>query len=153
VRWSRRRWPPPPAGGRSGGGRRGAERGGLVGLLFAPATGTYLWFVLFGLGQGAALSLAMLFIVQRSPDTRHAAQLSSMAQCFGYLLASVARPPWARRTTSAAAGPHPWPPAGRPGAAVAVRDHRRQDRQVAGHDLTPTATTTPTARESGLSAH
>jgi CP family cyanate transporter-like MFS transporter len=61
----------------------------LVGLLVVPLTATWLWFVLLGLGQGSALSLAMLFIVRRAPDTMHAAQLSSMAQCCGYLLASV----------------------------------------------------------------
>jgi MFS transporter, CP family, cyanate transporter len=61
----------------------------LVGLLVVPLTATSLWFVLLGLGQGSALSLAMLFIVRRAPDTLHAAQLSSMAQCCGYLLASV----------------------------------------------------------------
>ncbi|MFD7923720.1 CynX/NimT family MFS transporter [Streptomyces sp. NPDC059740] len=62
---------------------------GLVGLLLAPAAGAYAWMALLGLGQGAAISLALLFIVQRSPDTRHTAQLSSMAQCFGYVLAAA----------------------------------------------------------------
>lgn len=61
----------------------------LVGLLVAPLWATSLWFVLLGLAQGSALSLALLFIVRRAPDTRHAAQLSSMAQCCGYLLASA----------------------------------------------------------------
>ncbi|WP_234434254.1 CynX/NimT family MFS transporter [Streptomyces sp. NRRL F-5126] len=63
--------------------------GGFAGMAAAPVGGAYLWMVLLGLGQGAAISLAMLFIVDRSPDTRHAAQLSSMAQCFGYLLAAT----------------------------------------------------------------
>ncbi|MEW2547514.1 MFS transporter [Streptomyces sp. NPDC047002] len=63
--------------------------GGFAGMATAPVGGAYLWMVLLGLGQGAAISLAMLFIVLRSPDTRHAAQLSSMAQCFGYLLAAA----------------------------------------------------------------
>ncbi|WP_405776213.1 CynX/NimT family MFS transporter [Streptomyces sp. NBC_00859] len=62
---------------------------GFAGLVAAPVSGAYLWMALLGLGQGAAISLAMLFIVERAPDGRHAAQLSSMAQCFGYLLASV----------------------------------------------------------------
>ncbi|WP_329586430.1 MFS transporter [Kitasatospora sp. NBC_01250] len=61
---------------------------GFVGLLTAPAGGAYLWMVLLGLGQGVSISLALLFIVQRSPDIRHTAQLSSMAQCFGYILAA-----------------------------------------------------------------
>ncbi|MFJ9416140.1 CynX/NimT family MFS transporter [Streptomyces sp. NPDC101227] len=62
---------------------------GLVGMLLAPAGGAYVWMTLLGLGQGAAISLALLFIVQRAPDARHAAQLSSMAQCFGYILAAT----------------------------------------------------------------
>ncbi|MFH8678700.1 CynX/NimT family MFS transporter [Streptomyces lydicus] len=61
----------------------------LTGVLLAPAEGAYLWMVLLGLGQGAAISLALLFIVQRAPDARHTAQLSSMAQCFGYVLAAT----------------------------------------------------------------
>lgn len=62
---------------------------GFLGLLAAPARGAYLWMVLLGLGQGVAISLALLFIVQRSPDLRHTAQLSSMAQCVGYTLAAT----------------------------------------------------------------
>jgi CP family cyanate transporter-like MFS transporter len=63
--------------------------GGFVGLALAPVSGAYLWIVLLGLGQSAAFSLALLFIVLRAPDGRHAAQLSSMAQSCGYLLAAV----------------------------------------------------------------
>ncbi|AZM56944.1 MFS transporter [Streptomyces sp. WAC 01529] len=62
---------------------------GFGGLLAAPVGGAYLWMTLLGLGQGAAISLALLFIVQRAPDARHAAQLSSMSQCFGYILAAT----------------------------------------------------------------
>ncbi|MFI6348048.1 CynX/NimT family MFS transporter [Streptomyces sp. NPDC050560] len=61
---------------------------GITGLLAAPTGATYVWMTLLGFGQGGAISLAMLFIVQRAPDTRHVAQLSSMAQCFGYILAA-----------------------------------------------------------------
>ncbi|MEW2529601.1 MFS transporter [Streptomyces sp. NPDC047071] len=62
---------------------------GYAGLLAAPVGGAYVWMSLLGLGQGAAISLALLFIVQRAPDARHVAQLSSMAQCFGYVLAAT----------------------------------------------------------------
>ncbi|MFE5742059.1 CynX/NimT family MFS transporter [Streptomyces celluloflavus] len=62
---------------------------GFAGMLVAPVGGAYVWMTLLGLGQGAAISLALLFIVQRAPDTRHTAQLSSMAQCFGYILAAT----------------------------------------------------------------
>ena len=61
----------------------------LAGLLFAPVGGAYLWVGLLGIATGSAISLALLFIVQRAPDTRHAAQLSSMAQSYGYLLAAT----------------------------------------------------------------
>jgi CP family cyanate transporter-like MFS transporter len=63
--------------------------GGLVGLVVAPAAGAYLWVVLLGFAQTAAFSLAVLFIVLRSPDGRHAAQLSGIAQSAGYLLAAL----------------------------------------------------------------
>jgi CP family cyanate transporter-like MFS transporter len=63
--------------------------GGLTGLLLASSAAPYLWAILLGFGQTAAFALAVLFIVLRSPDGRHAAQLSSMAQCAGYLLAAV----------------------------------------------------------------
>ncbi|MFH8793381.1 CynX/NimT family MFS transporter [Streptomyces sp. NPDC017941] len=59
------------------------------GLLIAPVGGACPWMSLLGLGQGAAISLALLFIVQRAPDARHVAQLSGMAQCFGYVLAAT----------------------------------------------------------------
>ncbi|MFG2840926.1 CynX/NimT family MFS transporter [Streptomyces zaomyceticus] len=62
---------------------------GLIGLLVAPVAGAYLWMVLLGLGQGVAISLALLFILHRAPDARHTAQLSGMAQCLGYTLAAT----------------------------------------------------------------
>lgn len=48
-----------------------------------------LWCVLLGLAQGAYLSLALLFFILRTPDTRTAAALSGMAQSIGYLLAAT----------------------------------------------------------------
>lgn len=62
---------------------------GILGLLIAPGSGALLWAVLLGLGQGAALSLAMLMIVMRAPDDDTAARLSSMAQGVGYLVAAL----------------------------------------------------------------
>ncbi|WP_220040011.1 CynX/NimT family MFS transporter [Nonomuraea aridisoli] len=62
---------------------------GFAGVLTAPETATYLWMALLGLGQGAMLSLSVLFFVLRAPDARHTAQLSSMSQCAGYILGSV----------------------------------------------------------------
>jgi CP family cyanate transporter-like MFS transporter len=62
---------------------------GFSGVLVSPTAGAYAWMALLGIGTGMAISLALLFIVQRAPDIRHAAQLSSMAQCFGYILAGI----------------------------------------------------------------
>ncbi|MDP4332814.1 MFS transporter [Curtobacterium sp. A7_M15] len=62
---------------------------GFVGLLVAPAAGAWLWMTLFGLGQGGAISLSLSYIVWRSPDARHTAHLSTMAQGTGYLLAGL----------------------------------------------------------------
>ncbi|NUU25558.1 MAG: MFS transporter, partial [Streptomycetaceae bacterium] len=46
------------------------------------------WAVLLGVGQGAAVALALTMIVMRSPDSHAAAQLSGMAQAVGYVLAA-----------------------------------------------------------------
>jgi MFS transporter, CP family, cyanate transporter len=62
---------------------------GYAGLAVAPLHATYLWMTLLGLGQGASLSLSLSYIAWRSPDTRHTAHVSTMAQGFGYLLASA----------------------------------------------------------------
>ena len=62
---------------------------GLLGILLAPASTALVWVVVLGLGQGAALSLALLMIVLRAGDDHTAARLSSMAQGFGYLLAAA----------------------------------------------------------------
>lgn len=62
---------------------------GLVGLLVAPVTGTVLWVTVFGFGNGMMLSLALTFIGLRTPDSHHAAELSSMAQSVGYTLAAL----------------------------------------------------------------
>jgi CP family cyanate transporter-like MFS transporter len=62
---------------------------GLAGILLAPSSTALVWVVIMGLGQGAALSLALLMIVLRAGDDHTAARLSSMAQGFGYLLAAT----------------------------------------------------------------
>jgi CP family cyanate transporter-like MFS transporter len=63
--------------------------GGLFGCLYAPIEGLWGWAILLGLGQGATFSLALTLIVLRSRDSHVAANLSSMAQGFGYTLASM----------------------------------------------------------------
>ncbi|MPV51163.1 MFS transporter [Pseudactinotalea sp. HY160] len=61
----------------------------FAGLALAPTAAPYVWMTLLGLGQGAAISLALSYIVWRSPDAHHTGQVSTMAQGFGYLLAGL----------------------------------------------------------------
>lgn len=61
----------------------------LAAVVLWPARGSVVWMILLGLAQGAALGLAMTFIVVRSPSVDAAAQISAMAQSLGYLLASA----------------------------------------------------------------
>src|SRR5487761_527978 len=60
-----------------------------AGLAVAPVHGAYLWMTLLGLGQGASISLSLSYIAWRSRDAGQSAQVSTMAQGFGYLLASL----------------------------------------------------------------
>lgn len=63
--------------------------GALLGLLFAPLSTVWIWAVLQGIGQGGLIAAAMTNIVLRSRDPLVASHLSGMAQCVGYLLASI----------------------------------------------------------------
>lgn len=63
--------------------------GGCFGCLYAPLDGLWGWAIVLGLGQGGTFSLALTLIVLRSRDAHVAANLSSMAQGFGYTLASL----------------------------------------------------------------
>ncbi|WP_258187628.1 MFS transporter [Trinickia symbiotica] len=60
----------------------------LVGCFFAPISTTWAWALLLGVAQGSAFTLALTVIGLRSRDSHVAAQLSSMAQGIGYLIAS-----------------------------------------------------------------
>lgn len=62
---------------------------GLLGCLFAPLWSIWVWAILQGIGQGSLIAVAMTVIVLRSPDPWVAAQLSSMAQTVGYMLAAA----------------------------------------------------------------
>ncbi|WP_025994647.1 CynX/NimT family MFS transporter [Pseudomonas viridiflava] len=62
---------------------------GLFGCLYAPLEGLWGWAILLGLGQGGTFSLALALIVLRSRDSHVASNLSSMAQGFGYTIASM----------------------------------------------------------------
>jgi CP family cyanate transporter-like MFS transporter len=61
---------------------------GYAGLVLAPGSVQYVWCILIGAGQGALLALALGYITGRSPDSSHAAQLSTMAQSVGYMIAA-----------------------------------------------------------------
>lgn len=62
---------------------------GWLGVLIAPVGGAVVWSILIGLGQGTGIAVALTLIMLRAPDAEHAAELSSMAQTFGYLLAAT----------------------------------------------------------------
>jgi CP family cyanate transporter-like MFS transporter len=62
---------------------------GLAGAWFAPLGSAAAWVLLLGLGQGAALGLAIYFTMARAPDPRAAASLSGFAQSVGYLVATT----------------------------------------------------------------
>lgn len=63
--------------------------GAYAGILSSAYHLIVLWCILLGLAQGAYLSLALLFFILRTPDTRTAAALSGMAQSIGYILAAT----------------------------------------------------------------
>lgn len=62
---------------------------GLAGLLQGNALLIPVWIIVIGIATGSAFSLAMMFFTLRTRDGREAAELSGMAQSFGYLLAAV----------------------------------------------------------------
>ncbi|KAA0101840.1 MFS transporter [Mycolicibacterium sp. P1-18] len=62
--------------------------GGAVGLLVAPAAAPWVWSVLIGVGM-SAFSLALTVIALRARNAEDTAQLSGMAQGFGYLFAGL----------------------------------------------------------------
>ena len=61
---------------------------GLAGLLIAPTTMPYLWAAIIGVGLGSSFALALLLFVLRGRTAADTAQLSAMAQTFGYLMAA-----------------------------------------------------------------
>ena len=61
---------------------------GTIGLMVAPTAAPVLWSTLIGIGM-SAFSLALTVIALRARNAEDTAQLSGMAQGFGYLLAST----------------------------------------------------------------
>lgn len=64
--------------------------GAYLGLIWAPLSWQWAMAGLMGVGMGASFALALMIILQRTPDGHAAAALSSMAQTVGYLLAGLA---------------------------------------------------------------
>ena len=60
----------------------------LMGLILAPLTTVWLWAVLLGCAQGGLFALALSLIAMRSGNAQITAQLSAMAQGWGYILAA-----------------------------------------------------------------
>lgn len=65
---------------------------GLLGILIFKTDYIILWCICIGTASGLAFSLSMLFFVLRTSRTQHAAELSAMAQSFGYLIAAFGPP-------------------------------------------------------------
>lgn len=61
----------------------------FLACLMLPLSGVWLWAALLGLGQGGSISLAIMLIVLRSPDSATTAQLSGMSQGIGYIIAAA----------------------------------------------------------------
>lgn len=62
---------------------------GFAGLLQGSPALVPVWVILLGIAGGSAFSLSMMFFTLRTKDGKEAAELSGMAQSFGYLLAAV----------------------------------------------------------------
>lgn len=62
---------------------------GYGGVLLDITALTALWMIMIGLAGGAAFGLAMMFFTLRTQTPQEAANLSGMAQSFGYALAAV----------------------------------------------------------------
>ncbi len=65
---------------------------GIGGILLFRTDYILLWCILIGLASGLAFSLSMLFFVLRTRSTVQSAELSGMAQSFGYLIAACGPP-------------------------------------------------------------
>lgn len=62
---------------------------GYGGVLLDITSLTALWMIMIGLAGGAAFGLAMMFFTLRTRTPQEAANLSGMAQSFGYALAAI----------------------------------------------------------------
>ena len=61
---------------------------GICGILFGNTVLIPIWIILIGIACGCSFSLAMMFFGLRTESVDEAAEISGMAQSFGYLLAA-----------------------------------------------------------------
>jgi CP family cyanate transporter-like MFS transporter len=61
----------------------------FLGILLSPTKPAALWMIVLGLSQGAAFPLCLVFLVLRARTHAETAQLSTMMQSIGYLIAGV----------------------------------------------------------------
>jgi len=61
----------------------------IVAILYGPLAWTFTFCALLGVGMGGVFAVALTFQVIRARTHETAARLSSMAQAFGYIIASV----------------------------------------------------------------
>lgn len=62
---------------------------GFVGIFIGPIGLISFWIILIGLSSGASISLALAFFGLRARNSQQAAELSGMAQSFGYILGAL----------------------------------------------------------------
>jgi CP family cyanate transporter-like MFS transporter len=62
---------------------------GIGGILLAPASTAAVWSALLGIGLGAGQGIPGILYVRRAASHHQTAQLSSMAQSIGYLVAAA----------------------------------------------------------------
>jgi CP family cyanate transporter-like MFS transporter len=67
----------------------GATGAFIVAILYGPPGAILAFCALLGVGMGAMFSVALTFQVLRAQSTDNVARLSSMAQCVGYIIASL----------------------------------------------------------------
>nr|WP_209864333.1 MFS transporter [Paenibacillus shirakamiensis] len=65
---------------------------GYTGLLLSGSSWLALWMILIGVAGGCSFSLVIILFSLRTRTTEQAAELSGMAQSFGYLLAAAGPP-------------------------------------------------------------
>jgi CP family cyanate transporter-like MFS transporter len=67
----------------------GCVGGAIVAVLYGPLSITFAMCGVLGLALGAVFAVALTFQVIRARTAENAARLSSMAQCVGYIIASL----------------------------------------------------------------